>query len=467
MSIDIKKRFINFITDNGLIEKDDKVIVGLSGGPDSVCLLHLLNEVREEFKLKIIAVHINHMFRGKEADCDEEYARGMCERLNITFYSKRIDVAEYARKGGLSSETAGREVRYNYFKEILQKNKMNKVATAHNANDQAETILMRVMRGTGLEGLGGIPVKREGIYIRPILFMKREEVEKYCIEKDLKPRIDKTNMERIYNRNKVRLDILPYMKSNFNEDVVEAINRMAMLLQMDNQFIQKQVQKYYDEFCVEEHRTISIKKEAFLLEESIISRLIRKAINEVCGNKYDLELKHIKDIIQLQKLETSKKIDLPNGVMAINVYKNINIKSKEKIKIDENNMEELDLSIEECLHKEINFQNYVFRFEVVDKNINIKDSCLIKYFDYNKIEDDIIIRNRKDGDKIKPLGMSGSKKLKDIFIDMKIPREHRDTIPIIQFGHDIGWIVGLKISEKFKITSETAKVLKIIVNRKE
>ena len=467
MSIDIKKRFINFITDNELIEKGDRVIVGLSGGPDSICLLHLLNEVREEFKLKIIAVHINHMFRGKEADCDEEYARGMCERLNIPFYAKRIDVADYAKKGGLSSETAGREVRYNYFKEILQKNKMNKVATAHNANDQAETILMRVMRGTGLEGLGGIPVKREGIYIRPILFMKREEVEKYCIEKDLKPRIDKTNMERIYNRNKVRLDILPYMKSNFNEDVVEAINRMAMLLQMDNQFIQKQVQKYYDEFCVEEHRTISIKKEAFLLEESIISRLIRKAINEVCGNKYDLELKHIKDIIQLQKLETSKKIDLPNGIMAINVYKNINIKSKEKIKIDENNMEELEFSIEDCLHKEINFQNYVFRFEVVDKNINIKDSCLIKYFDYNKIEDNIIIRNRKDGDKIKPLGMSGSKKLKDIFIDMKIPREHRDTIPIIQFGDDIGWIVGLKISEKFKITSETGKVLKIIVDRKE
>ncbi|MGN1032413.1 MAG: tRNA lysidine(34) synthetase TilS, partial [Intestinibacter sp.] len=229
---EMKNKFLKYIEENSLIEKGDGIVVGLSGGPDSVCLLHLLCSIRDEMELKIAAAHINHMIRGVEADGDEEYAKNLCKRLDVKFFVLRKDVERYGREKGMSSETAGRDVRYNFFNKIKDDLNYQKIATAHNANDQAETILMRIMRGTGLEGLGGIPVKREGKYIRPILFMKRKEVEDYCKNNNLEPRIDGTNLEKLYSRNKIRLDILPYMRDNFNKDVVEAINRMALLLQV-------------------------------------------------------------------------------------------------------------------------------------------------------------------------------------------------------------------------------------------
>lgn len=465
----IKKDFIKFILKNKLISENDKIVVGLSGGPDSICLLSLLNGIKEDFNITIVAAHINHMFRGEEAEKDEEYAKGICENNNIPFYSTKVNVSQYGKERGLSSESAGREVRYKFFSEILQKNNMNKIATAHNANDQAETILMRIMRGTGLEGLCGIPVKRDNTYIRPILFMSREEVEEYCMEKDLNPRIDKTNLERIYNRNKVRLDILPYMKSNFNKDIVETINRMGSIVQDDNEFIEHESKKYYNIFCVKNKSEISIKPDAFKLHSAIINRVIRKAVNEVSGNKYDLEYKHITDIIELQSSKTGKKIDLPNKIEACNIYKQVLIRHKEENVESKDSNNNIVFKIKEFLHKKVEFSDYTFNFEVIkiSEKINITNNDVIKYFDYNKIVDSVIIRNRKDGDKIQLLGMKGNKKLKDLFIDMKIPKQERELIPIIQFDNDISWIVGIRTSEKFKVTSKTVEVLKITAKRKE
>ena len=159
-----KQRFLKFIQDKQLISNGDGIVVGLSGGPDSVCLLNLLCEIREEMNIDIVACHINHMIRGEAADDDEYYSKQLCERKNVRFYSKRVDVNKYAKENGQSSETAGRRIRYDFFNEIMKQNKFNKIATAHNANDQAETIIMRMMRGAGLEGLTGIPVKRDDKY---------------------------------------------------------------------------------------------------------------------------------------------------------------------------------------------------------------------------------------------------------------------------------------------------------------
>ena len=307
MNYDIKKRFLKFIKEKNIVKSGDKILVGLSGGPDSVCMLSLLCSIREEEKIEVAAAHINHMLRGEEANKDEEYSKRLCEELGVRFFSRRIDINKYALETGKSSELAGREARYNFFNEIINKINFNKIATAHNANDQAETILMRIMRGTGLEGLGGIPVEREGKYIRPILFMKREEVEQYCKENNLTPHIDATNLERIYSRNKVRLDILPYMKNNFNPNVVETINRMALLLQEDNNFIEEEVNKVYKNNCTEKDNSIVINKILFEKHNSIVTRVIRKALFTINKSNYDMEMKNIEDIIELRNLGTNKK----------------------------------------------------------------------------------------------------------------------------------------------------------------
>lgn len=467
MKINIIKEFLRFIKENDLLQNGDGVVVGLSGGPDSVCLINLLYSVREELNLKLAACHINHMLRGEAADEDERFASELCQKLNIVFYSKKVDINKYSKKNRLSSEAAGREVRYEYFNEIMKKLNFNRIATAHNANDQAETILMRIMRGTGLEGLSGIPVKRDNIYIRPILFLKREEIEEYCEDININPRIDATNLERDYSRNKVRLDILPYMKNNFNSEIVDAINRMGMLLESDIKYISSKVEEVYNKLCIKEQNSLIIKSEAFKYQATIINRIIRKAVKEVSGDSYDFEMKNIQDIITLANLETSKRVDLPKGLYAVNVYGDIYIKDREET-ISEF-ASELVIQRDNLNGNMAAFGNYVFEFNVVnlEEDIKYNQNSLIKYFDYSKISDNIVIRYRKNGDTIKPIGMNGNKKVKDVFIDMKIPKAERDLIPIVDFDEEIAWIVGIKVSEKFKIEKQTKDILRISVKRKE
>lgn len=466
MNNNIRERFLKYIQQNDLVSKGEGIVVGLSGGPDSVCLLNLLCSLREEMNLKIAAAHINHMLRAEEADKDEEYARSLCKKFNVEFFSKSVDINKYSKDKGISSETAGREVRYEFFDHVMEQLDFSKIATAHNSNDQAETVLMRMMRGAGLEGLTGIPVKRDEKYIRPILFVERKEIEEYCKICGLEPRIDESNMERLYRRNKVRLDILPYMKENFNEDIVETINRMVLLLQEDKDYIMSQVNKCYAKNCEKHEDKVIIYKRVFEYDNAITKRVIRRAIKEVAGNKYDIEMKHIKDVMELKDMKTNKKIDLPNGIYAQNIYGDIFIKIK--VESNKNQYEELVLSNKDILHKEVYFQNYIFNFERIayENNIDFMKNNEIKYFNYDNINGNIIIRQRKEGDKIIPLGMKGSKKIKDIFINMKIPQEDRDSIPIIQFGEDIAWVVPMKVSDKYKVTDRTKNILKIVVRRR-
>ncbi|MDZ7542755.1 tRNA lysidine(34) synthetase TilS, partial [Clostridium perfringens] len=196
------------------------------------------------------AAHVNHMLRGEEALKDEAYAESLCKKMGIQFYSTRVDINSIAKEKNISHEMAGRDERYKFFNDIKYTHIYSKIAVAHNSNDQAETVLMNMMRGTGIEGLCGIRSKRNNGIIRPILCLSRSEIENYCKENNLNPRIDKTNLEKIYSRNKVRLDILPYMQENFNEDIIDTINRMSRLLQIDNDFIEKQCNNSYKKYCI-------------------------------------------------------------------------------------------------------------------------------------------------------------------------------------------------------------------------
>jgi tRNA(Ile)-lysidine synthase len=450
---------IQTIKTNNMFNAGDIVVVAVSGGPDSICLLHILHRLKEEFKLTLYSAHINHCLRGEEADKDEAYVEEFCKELGIECFSRRIDINKLSQERGLSTESAAREARYEFFDEIVKKLGAQKVALAHNANDQAETVLMRIIRGTGMEGIVGIKAVRGNIFIRPLINIKRESIEAYCEKNSLKPRIDKTNLESIYTRNKIRLELIPYIRKNFNSDIVMALNRLADTMSRDNDFLEGIAYEKFKKYCYVKAEKVIIDKEAFKEHEAVLTRVLRNAINDIKGNLHNIEKIHIYDLISLQSAGTGKKINLPDNIIGFNNYENIEI----FLNKTSDNKEEKIYPL--YINEENRIEDYSFKvtMKLISQNekVGFNEKSEVKYFDYDKIKGGITLRTRRNGDRFVPFGMKGSKKLKDLFIDLKIPQEERDRIPLICFGEDIAWIVGYRISDSYKIDKNTKRILEI------
>jgi tRNA(Ile)-lysidine synthetase, N-terminal domain/tRNA(Ile)-lysidine synthetase, C-terminal domain len=453
------------IRENNMFDKGDKVIVAVSGGPDSIALLHVLYKLKEKLDISLYVAHINHGLRGIESDTDEEYVRMFCESLNIEFISKRVDINQISKLKNISSESAGREVRYEFFEEVMKKFSAQKVAIAHNANDQAETILMRIMRGTGMDGLIGIRPVRDNIFVRPLINNTRDDIEEYCLKNNINPRIDKTNLQAIYSRNKVRLQLIPYIQENFNKDIIQVLNRLSYTIKVDNDYLEVVSKEKYKKYCDINKEKVIISKEAFLEHESIITRIIRLAIHNVVGNLYNFEKIHIYDIIRIQRCSTGKELNLPSNVYILNNYGDIVIYKNKKQNIRAK-AEEYILHYGVNLIEDIRIKANVKVISMEEK-LDFKSNKWIKYFDYDKIKGDITLRFRRDGDKFTPLGMNGTKKLKDLFINLKIPKEQREEIPLVCFGGNIAWITGYRVSEIFKVDENTKNILEVKVEREE
>ena len=465
----MKDKVLRFIEQKNLIQKNDSILVALSGGPDSVCLLHILLELRDKLGINIAAAHVNHMLRGADADADEGFVQKLCNENNIKCYIKRVDINIIKQEEGLSHELAGRRERYKFFEEICKEGGYNKVAIAHNLNDNVETVFMRVIRGTGLDGLVGIRSKRDNI-IRPIMCLSRKEIEDYIEKRSLEACLDKSNLEKEYNRNKVRLDLIPYISQNFNSDLIKSVNRMTDLLDIDNDYIEEQAQNIFNKYVTIDKKKVRIDLNLTKQHRAIFNRVIRKALMLSANTTTDFENKHINDIYDLFFSDTGKKLNMPNSIIVEKVYGDIIIykisdKSKEVNKsIDGKN----SLELNDINNKIINYGDYIIKFnKILKKNYReISNNDLIKLFDYDNIKEGVEIRVRQDGDKFKPLGMKGTKKLKDIFINLKIPRDIRDEIPLVCFDNNIAWIVGYRQSEDFKVTNQTENILKITIERK-
>lgn len=251
----MKQKILQTIKKYNLIEENDSVVIGVSGGPDSICLLHILNELKQELNFKIYVAHINHMIR-QEADEETEYVKDFCKNLGIECYIKRIDVVKIANNLKRGTEEIGRQIRYEFFNEILEKTSSNKIATAHNNNDKVETIIMNILRGSGTSGLKGIEVKRDNKYIRPLINVTREEIEEYCLNNNLDPRIDKSNNENIYTRNKIRNIVIPYIKEEFNPNIIKTINRLSEVAIEENEYLEKITEKTFNEICICEEKSV-------------------------------------------------------------------------------------------------------------------------------------------------------------------------------------------------------------------
>lgn len=319
----MKSKILKTIQKYKLIENGDKLVLGVSGGPDSICMLDILNHIKRNRQtcqlnpepmasFEIVVAHVNHMLRA-EAEEEEKYVKNYCEKNGIEFYAKSIDVQKIAHTNKIGTEEAGRMARYEFFDEVLKKTKATKIAIAHNKNDKIETILLHTLRGSGIEGLKGIEAKRGNI-IRPLIECERTEIENYCEENQLHPRIDKSNFENIYHRNKVRNVVIPYIQKEFNPNIVKTIDRLSNIVQLEDEYMENQTIKAYHELVLEEkQKEIVVDLKKFNLQETVIkSRLIRYIIKRLFGTTASIEKIHIDDMIKLCDNNVGNKFLTPN-----------------------------------------------------------------------------------------------------------------------------------------------------------
>lgn len=319
----LEQKILKTIKKYELIKNGDNIVVGVSGGPDSMALLNALINIRKNsnFKFTITVAHINHMIR-VEADEETKYVQNFCKQNNIECFIKKEKVEKIAKNEKIGTEEAGRKVRYSFFDEVAKKVNANKIATAHNANDNAETVLMNIIRGSGTSGLKGIEPIRENKYIRPLINSTRTEIEEYCEEQNLTPKIDKSNMENIYTRNKIRNQLIPYIKENFNPNIITSLNRLSNLVANENNFIQKKVEESYKEVLIKEvpgNKELQGKKEIIIdlkkfnkLDLVIKNRLMLYTIVRVLGASKNIEKVHIEDLVKLCSNNIGNKYLTPN-----------------------------------------------------------------------------------------------------------------------------------------------------------
>ena len=313
----MKNKVIETIKKYGLIQAKDKIVLGVSGGPDSITMLDILRQIQEEFDFEIVVAHINHMIR-KEAIQDEEYVKKYCEKNSIEFFVKRIDVMSVANNRKIGTEEAGRFVRYEFFDEILKQTESNKIAIAHNKNDKVETIIMHLLRGSGLSGLKGIEPIRENV-IRPLIECERKEIEKYCDENRLEPRIDKTNFENDYTRNKIRNIVIPYIEKELNPNIIETIDRLSEVVKKEDRYLEKVALDVYDKILIkQEPGQIMLELKGFNEQDEVIkSRIILYSVKKLFGSSQGIEKIHINDIIKLCNNNIGNKYLTPNKKIKI------------------------------------------------------------------------------------------------------------------------------------------------------
>lgn len=503
-----------------MIRPGDRVIVGLSGGPDSVCLLSLLAELRPVLEIRgLHAVHVNHGLRGVESDRDQEYAEEIARQLDATFDAVCADVRKLAEEQGTGEEEAGRKLRYSVFEMYRQRYGAHRIAVAHNRNDQAETVMMRLIRGTGLRGLSGIDrVRSDGIVIRPLLGVCRENIEEYCRTKNLTPRLDSTNLKAVYTRNRLRLNLIPLIESEYNPRLQDALIRLAEQAEETEDFLRQTAIRYLDENRDGGQAARWNEEESFLnpdgfeqLHRAVAGRVMLELLERI-GAAENVTSDTISRMIQVahsskEPLET----DLQNGYYLRKMYGKLWFLKR---------VSEFSLTIEEPVPLPVETLEALGSAEVQAGSTRIRLSvtsrgsrngkavrserklmqtqgkaaavfsggedhaaklsrCVVSgktcveppqtkkknvraALDLDRLLTDgvPVFRNRRPGDRFRPIGMAGRKKIQDFLTDRKIPRQDRDQVILLALGHEV-FLANGEVSGNCAVTKETQRVLKI------
>lgn len=428
---------------NKLIEENDKIVVGFSGGPDSVFLVEMLVKLRENINFDMVLVHINHLLRGENSDGDEIFSLDYGKKKGLQVFSRKINITELGKDMGLTLEEAGRKARYDLFKEIFEKTGANKIALAHNKDDQLETFMFRLIRGAGLEGLEGIVAKRD-TYIRPISEIYKKDIVEYLNENNISYRIDETNLENEFTRNSIRLDLIPFIEKRYNPKFKDKLYFLIEEIREANRVLEMKFEQYMV------NNKLSIKKlkqlDKYLLSKVLIQYLYSYGI-EVSRKKIQL----IEDILYKGG---SKDISLNREFILKKDYDFLGI--EKNTKKEDNCIKEVELEVP----GQITFGDYII--EAVLSNEILYDKQ--NFYTSLKKGDKLKIRSRNDGDRMIPIGMISEKKVKDILINEKVPKEKRDTIPLVLHNEEIVWIAGIKGNEKYK-NSDYKSCVKLNIRR--
>ena len=446
--MELFREILNINKKYNLIENNDNIVVGFSGGPDSVFLVEMLKKLQCFFNFKIYLVHINHLLRGEDADSDENFSFEYAKKNNLEIFIKRIPVKKIAKEIGKTLEEVGREERYKFFSEIYEKVGANKIATAHNKDDQIETFLFRLTRGTSLQGLEGIKTKNNNI-IRPISEIYKKDILEYLNKNEIQYKIDKTNFENEFTRNSIRLDLIPFIEERYNIKFKDKIFSLIKEIRENNQNNSLNLSDYTDS----ENRII-LEKTKFLSnfdKKNLLSLFLNKKNIEVNRNKID-------EISSLIKNNGTKKIDLDKSYRIVKDYTYLYIEDKKENCVINNNVIQVKIPSEQI------FDNFKITVSTVE-NLDIpkqKNQYLLDAI-YNDI---IEVRYRKEGDRIF-LGEKHSKKIKEIFIDQKIPKDIRDRLPIFLYNNTIFWIYNVKKAYIPKINKNENKLIKVLITVEE
>ena len=451
-----------FIKKYDLIRSGDSVICGVSGGADSVCLLHILLELSGKTGFALHAVHVHHGIRGAEADEDEQFAEKTAAALGIPYKAYYFDVPAFARKNRKSEEEAGRILRRQAFDTYIRENELRgaKIALAHHRDDLAETVIFQLARGTGLSGLAGIrPKLTDGsrTVIRPLLGVSRREIEEWMEEKGLPYRTDRTNLEDDYARNRIRHHVMPYLEEKIHSGAAAHIAQNALLSGEALDFIEKEAERRGGKYVT--------KKDGVCLDELIFSEeepfmvscIVRRCLKMLAPHQQDITAKHIEELMKLGRNGNGKRIDLPGGIRAERTYEGLYFYFvPEKNEIEEVFEEPLTLEGRVCCGP------WTFTCtEDTGIHLPIPEKPYTKWIDFAIISDELRVRTRRPGDYLTVRSDGARKKLSDYMTDVKMPHALRGRIPLVADGQEIIWIPGYRLSERYKITEATKKILRI------
>ncbi len=497
-----------------MLNDGDRVLVAVSGGPDSVALLHFLLSMREKCNLSLSVAHLNHMLRGKSADEDARYVEQLSKKLGLPFFSARKNVRYFIRKTRLSPEEAARKLRYEFLEKVARSQDADKVALGQTADDQAETVLLALIRGAGLAGLAGIPPVRplgnSGIaVVRPLIETFRSEIERYLKAKGITPRLDASNLETVYLRNRIRLELLPLIGANYNPGIKSALLRLSAILREDNQYLVEKSRKLMPELLDVEPERGKVRIDLRALKcvpSALQQRLVREAINVVSGNRKPLSLAHWRRVRELAGSgRTGSYLTLPGLVAVKREYGNLLIMRQDLPRDEVMRSPDYEIEVPGSNYiSEIGLTVTVSLLERGGASLSggalfgtgddavptappIKGKAmppapLVKgglrgdwgaegwrraFFDRDRVRFPLHIRFRTAGDRFRPLGMKGSKKLKDFFINRKVPAGERDEIPLLLGEEKIIWVMDPEgrgwgmMADEVKLTKRTARILKV------
>ena len=473
----------NTINKYNLIKPNDSIIIGVSGGPDSVALLKILYSINlaKNLHLRLFVAHINHQLRGKSSEKDAQFVQNLSKDLSLPFLLKSVNVQEIANQTKRSIEETARIERYKYFGELSQRHNVAIVALGHTADDNAETVIHRIIRGTGLMGLGGIPINRPLVagssiqVVRPLLFTWRREIIEYLRKKQINYRTDESNYETTYLRNKIRLELIPLLEKQYNPNIKNSIVQLCQILNANNEYLSLEAERILKDSTIESSEDSYTINTHFLTKQpKILQQLVfQEILNVMQISLKEIKYEHYTKIFdEITKRGKGRHFQLPGKLYLWHEHGMLYFK---KGTLSRSCMPSSD-SIQGQILSETTLQipgiTTVYPLgQLISEILDIRELSLETYkktktineeiFDLQSITMPLAVRLRKDGDAISPLGVQGHKKLKDLFIDKKIPVKERDTIPVIVMNDQPIWVVGICIDNKVKVTCNTKKILKL------